>query len=179
MMKQFIFFPLWEMESLEKVLEEMEKSGNRLTNVNCSYWFTFKKSNPGEMRYFLSYKSFRGQGMGWCGYALESEHRANIIDGKGCYYSLYRTNEEKENLSALYEVRMDYIKRILLEKALTALVISVIFLLIFLGAVNTNAGIKSVFLILIFVLVSVCFAIYYLYGYFKQRNKCRMYEQNT
>ena len=58
-MRKFIYFSLWEIEHLEKQLEHMEKDGYRLTNVSCSFWFEFKKSQAKEMNYFLSYKSFR------------------------------------------------------------------------------------------------------------------------
>lgn len=153
---------------IEKALKEMEQQGKRVTNVKYSYYFTFKESSPKEMNYFLSYKSFRGQSMGLCDYALESKHKANAIDTKQCYYALYRTKEEKDKLSLLYEVRMDYIKKVLLEKALTALFVSLIFLFVLFFAINTHAEYKSIILLALFGVTSICYVIYYFYGFFKQ-----------
>lgn len=176
-MRKFIYFSLFKIEHLEHQLEQMEKEGYRLTNVNYSYWFEFKKSQTKEMNYFVSYKSFRGPSMVNCDYALESEHNAHKIDGKLCYYTVYRVKGDKNKLSLLYDVRMDYIKRILLEKMITALCLVLIFLFfLFATIVTSNELIPRLFL-LSFVLTSVFFAIYYFYAYYQQRKKCKERER--
>ena len=92
-MKKFVFFPSWKIENVEKYLEDMEQKGYRLEKIKHSYWFYFKESVPKQMCYFLSYKSFRGSGNGHCDYALLSQHGANPIESKTCFYTLYRTKE--------------------------------------------------------------------------------------
>lgn len=178
-MKKYIHFPLWKIEKLEQSLEKMEKSGYRLTNVSYSHWFTFKESPPKEMYYFLSYKAFRGQSMGNCDYALESKHKANLIDSQMCYYSLYRTKEQKDELSLLFEVRMDYIKRILFEKAVTSLFLAIIFALLLYATMSASANYKSLLIMIILLCACVFLTTYYFYGFSKQRSKCKKYEQNN
>lgn len=172
-MRKFIYFSLFEIEHLEHELEQMEKDGYRLTNVNYSYWFEFKKSQTKEMNYFISYKSFRGPSMVNCDYALESEHNAHKIDGKLCYYTVYRVKEDKNKLSLLYDVRMDYIRRILLEKTVTAFCLLIVFLFLLYNTIITSTELIQLLILLSFVVVFTAFAVYYFYGYYKQRKKCK------
>ena len=173
--KKFLYFPLWKIENLEHMLEDLEQNGYRLTNVNCSHWFTFKEASPKQVCYFLSYKSFRGESMAHCDYALESKHKANLIDSKMCYYSLYRTKEQKESLSLLYEVRMDYIRKILLNNALTSLLFTLVFAILFFLCINVSKQYKLSFIIIVIIGICVCLTAYYFFGYFKQRSKCKKY----
>jgi len=167
--KKYIFFPLWKIEVLEKKLSEMEQKGYRLENIKFSYCFFFKKSTPKEMNYFLSYKSFRGQSMSYADYALESRHYANLIKSKMCFFNLYRTKEQKEKLSLLYEARLDYIKRILLEKALTSFFITIIFTNLFF------LSLMKAWLAIALAVISACLTTYYMIGYNKQKIKCKNY----
>lgn len=176
-MRKFICFPLWNVEKIEHTLEEMEKSGYRLTGVSYSYWFTFQQSTPKQMCYFLSHYSKGGKSMMHCEYALQSEHDAKPIESKGSCYSFYRTKEKKENLSLLYEARMDYIRSKLLEYALTSLSLTVIFTILFFLDVTLSGQEPSGFIIAVMT-ICVCLTAYYFFGYFKQRAKCRKYEHD-
>ncbi len=176
-MKKFIFFPLWKIENLEKYLETMEQNGYRLDKISHSYWFYFNESTPKEMHYFLSYKSFRGQSMGWCDYALEKNYNAHEIKSNMCFYTMYRTKEPKENLSLLYEGRLDYIKAKLLGKALTVLFLAILYSAVSVAAITFSTG-KNIWLMGVFIGIFVCIAVYYFYGYFIQKNKCKNYEHN-
>ena len=178
-MKKFIFFPLWKIDDVEKYLECMEQKGYRLEKIKHSHYFYFKESIPKQMCYFLSYKSFRGKSMGHCDYALLSKHSANPIESKMCFYTMYRTKERKENLSLLYEVRLDYIKMKLLEKALTALFSTILFLTIILAAIITQSSYKEIYLFSPIIGICVYLTIYYFYGYFRQKNKCENYEHDN
>lgn len=178
-MKKFVFFPLWRIEDVEKCLESMEQKGYRLEKIKHSYCFYFKESIPKQMCYFLSYKSFRGSSMGHCDYALLSKHSANPIKSKLCFYTMYRTKEPKENLSFLYEVRLDYIKTKLLEKALTSLFLTILFVTVVLAAIITKSSYKEICLFSPIIGICVYLTIYYFYGYFKQKNKCKNYEHDN
>ena len=172
-MKKYVFFPLWEIERFERMLNEMEKKGYRLSEVKYSYLCYFVKSAPRDVNYFLIYKTIVGEDMATWENALESKHSANPINAMMCYYSLYRTKVESERLSFLYFTRLDFIRKKLLEKALTALFYFVIFvIIIFLGMICSN---ENIWLIVLFLCIDICFLVYYLYGYFKQRYKCKQY----
>ena len=178
-MKKIVFFPLWRIDDLEKYLESMEQKGYRLERIKHSYCFYFKESRPKHLYYFLSYKSFRGSSMGFCDYALLSNHKAIPIESKMCFYSMYRLKECKENLSLFYEMRLDYIKMKLLEKALTALFLTILFLTIVFAAVITQSSFNEIFLFSPLIGMCVCMTIYYFYGYFNQKNKCKKYEHDN
>ncbi len=176
-MKKIIFFHLWEIESLEKHLENMEQDGFRLENIKYSYCFYFKESKPKQMQYFLSYNS-KVPSMGSCDYALESKHNANQIKSKLCSFTIYRTKEPKENLSFLYEVRLDYIKAKLFEKALTSLFVTILFLAISFATKITQSTSNGFWIINTVIAICGYLTVYYFYGYFKQRSKCKKYEDN-
>lgn len=174
-----MLFSLWKIEDVERYLENMEQKGYRLEKIKFSHCFYFKESAPKQMCYFLSYKSFRGKSMGHCDYALVSEHNANPIETIMCFYTIYRTKELKENLSLLYEARLDYIKTKLLEKALTALFLTVLFLALIFACKITQSAYKDLYILSAIMGVCVCFTVYYFYGYFKQKNKCKNYERDN
>lgn len=157
----------------------MEQKGYRLEKIRYSHFFYFKEAVPKQMCYFLSCKSFRGKSMGHCDYALLSKHSANPIKSKMCFYTMYRTKEHKENLSLLYEVRLDYIKTKLLEKALTSLFLTILFLTIAFPDIITHWSYKELCLFSPIIGICVYLTIYYFYGYFKQKNKCKNYEHDN
>lgn len=153
----------------------MEQNGYRLDSIRYSYFFHFKKTNPKKMNYFLSCKTFRGQSTGTYDYALESNHNAHVIESKMSYYTMYRTKEQKENLSLLYEARLGYIKTKLLEKSSTSIFLTILFIAILLAEIFTTPSISGVCIIGVFVVISACITAYYLFGYFKQKSKCKKY----
>lgn len=177
-MRKFIYFSLWEIEHIEHILEQMEKEGYRLINVRYSYLFEFKNSKTKEMNYFFSYKSFRGPSMVNCDYALESEHNAHKIDSKLSYYTMYRVKEDKNKLSLLYDVRMDYIKGILLSRMITSLSLLFVFLFFLSATIVTSTELIARVILLFFVLMFTFFVIYYFYGYYKQQKKCKKRQES-
>lgn len=177
--KKFKYFPLWGFEDAEKYIEDMEKNGLRLISIKYSHWFIFKESEPKEMSYFMSYKSFRGASMGFCDYFLESEHKAHEIYTKNCYYSMYRTKETKEQLVDLYEVRLDYLKCLMLEYFFTALFGTAVALFGLLFDIFSEAE-QSLFdtiLLISFFVLFCSFALYYFYGYLVERKKLKQAEK--
>lgn len=117
--------------------------------------------------------------MGQCDYALSSKHSANPIKSKWSFYTMYRTKEHKKNLSLLYEVRLDYIKTKLLEKALTSLFLTILFVTLVFAAIITKLSYKEICLFSPIIGICVYLTIYYFYGYFKQKNKCKDYEHDN
>ncbi len=178
-MNKLLFFPLWKIEDLENYLEEMEYKGYRLENIKYSYLFCFKETAPKKMSYFLSYKTIRRPSMEHWDYALLSRHNANEIKSKMCFFTMYRTKEHKYDLSLLFEGRLDFIKRIILEKALTAMCLTLLFLIVFILAL-VNQTINNYFWIsCVSIVICVYLTIFYFYGYHKQSRKCKNYERDT
>ena len=177
-MKKFIFFSLWNIADVESKLERLEESGYRLEKIRHSYWFYFKDSAPKKISYFLSYKSFRGKSMGHIDYALLSNHYANPIESDTCFYDMYRTKESKENLSLLYGARLDFIKSKLLERTLASLILSVLFLIPCLAAIIFQSSYKEISIFAPIIAVCLFLTAYYLYGYIKQKNKCKEYQKD-
>ena len=171
-MRKFIFFPLWKIEKTESILEEMEKSGYRLTRVVFSYWFYFQKAIPKDNKYFFAYKAFRGKIIPF-DYFLLSNHNANIVKNVYSYYSVYRTKATKEELKLLYDVRLEYIKEVLLENFLVWLFLFVLLLCILLKQILSNQINVLFFLCAFLVVVSLFGVIYYFYGYLFQVRKIK------
>ena len=130
------------------------------------------------MNYFISDKSFREKGMGHCDYALLSRYRAHPIESTMCFYTIYRTKECKENLSLLYEVRLDYIKANLSGRFLTALFLAVFFSILLFASIVFQSVNHGIWICGVMIGLCVCFGIYYFCGYLKQRKKCKNYERN-
>lgn len=114
--------------------------------------------------------------MGNCDNALLSKHKANPVKSKMCYYSLYRTKETKENLKLLCDVRADYIKRILFEKLLTSAILAVLFAVFASPYFGSNSG--GLWFLILTVGICLLVFVYYLFGYLKQRAKCKKIEKN-
>ena len=178
-MKIFKYFPLWKIEDIERFLESMEQQGYRLEKIKYSYFFHFKKSSPKQMNYFISDKSFRGKSMGNCDYALLSRYRAHPIESTMCFYNMYRTKECKENLSLLYEVRMDYIRANLFERFLTALFLAIFFSILLFASIIFQSNNQGLWIFGVIIGICVCLTIYYFCGYLKQINKCKNYEHDN
>ncbi|HAY73090.1 MAG TPA: hypothetical protein DCY31_04420 [Ruminococcaceae bacterium] len=174
-MKKFIFFPLWRLDELENKLSEMERSGYRLVKVSFLFWFTFVESKSKDMRYYMPITVWRDRSMYECDHAI-SRNGGHAIECRYCYFSIYRTSAPKEKISLLYGARMDYVKSVLLHKILLFLAGALLFLFVIIaehGRIPRYDFIKSISAVIIFSL----FAGYNLYGYFKQRNKCKKFEK--
>ena len=60
-----------------------------------------------------------------------------------------------------------------------ALFVSLVFLFVLFFAIYTYAELKSAIMLILFNATNICFAIYYFYGYFKQRRKIRIQEKKN
>lgn len=174
-MRKFIFFPLWRLDELEDKLNEMERNGYRLVKVEFPFLFTFVESKPKDMRYYMPITVWRNSSMYNCAYAI-TLHGGHEINCRFCYFSIYRTSTPKDEIAMLYGVRMDYIKSVLLQKILLFLAFALMFLFVIIagiGKIPKYELTESIIAIVFFSLL-VC---YNLYGYFKQRAKCKKFEK--
>ena len=118
------------------------------------------------MCYFisLSYRSFMGS-MGHWDYSLLSNHMANPVESKMCSYTIYRTKDRKDNLSLLYSTRSDFIKTVILEKALTSLFMTLLLIAPCLAAIITQSSYKELIIMSPMIGMCIFFTLYYFYGY--------------
>ena len=176
-MRKFIPFTLWQIEKIEKYLEEMEQGGYRLEKIKYSHFFYFKKSEPKQMRYFLSLKSFKGISMGSYDYALLSTHNANPIESRMCSYTMYRTRDSEEDLWLLYAARLEHIRIKLLGSVLAMLLLTVLFLAVTIAAMITQSSYTMLSVSIPIIAACTLLASYYSCGYFKQKRKCKDYKR--
>ena len=58
---KFIYFPLWETEKKQKLIEEYAENGYMLTKVWGNLFYKFRKRSPKKVKCFISnYKLRRG-----------------------------------------------------------------------------------------------------------------------
>ncbi|MCQ2740964.1 MAG: hypothetical protein MJ210_02470 [Alphaproteobacteria bacterium] len=176
---KFIFFPIWNVEKIEKELYKEEENGCLIRSVKFNYWFSFseKKNSNSTSNYFLTYKSFRGESMGTTDYALSSSHSANEVKTDNCYYSLYRTKSNEEELRFIRECRTDYLKVILRNR----IFITLFFLFCFSGNLVLSFfsdELRAYSLILsVPAVISALILAIWIYGYKVQKRKCKIIEK--
>ena len=124
-MRKFMIYPLFNILSLEKKLEQLEKEGWMLEYVKCSCLFHFKKRPPKRATYCVTIKSFRGPSMSTLSQGLKSDHAAMPIDGKWCYYELYRSLREKDEFAFLKECQLSFIDYYLKENLLCSFLVAI------------------------------------------------------
>lgn len=180
-MKKFILFPIWEIEKIEDFLERQEENGLKLTGIKNSSWFLFKESDKKRVSYFLSYISPWGQNMTSCDYAILSEHKGNIVkNAHHFFYEFYKTACPKEELNLLYGIRLDFIKRKIIERIIIGFLTFILMLFGFIYVMKT--GNQSALFVLETILfssltvVSLVYTIYCLFGLTKQQKKIKKWE---
>lgn len=179
-MKKFIFTSLWNFEKIEKMLSEKEKQGYRLTKVKFSHWYYFTESKSKDVNYIFTYDRERKNGLNF-DYNLLAEHHANEIETSFSHFNIYRNIEAEENLNFLKDTRTDYIKYVLLQNA----IISLFLFLVLAGGILAGKilGQEVTFVkeAICIIILSIIFllAIYFIYGYLKQRKNCKLREKNA
>lgn len=178
-MKKFMFFPLWNIEKLEIKLNEMEHQGYRLDYIKYDYWFHFKNANPKKANYFLSYRNYKSGELIGLDNSLLSEHKAQLIKETACFYKMFRMLEPKENLKLLYGVRADFVKEQCLKNFIAIISLSLFWAFLFAIELLQPATKAELIVSFIIGLTLMFFSIYYLYGYFVQKQKIKKWEKNN
>ena len=114
--------------------------------------------------------------MGTWDLSLTTEHNANPVDCVGCWYNAYRTKDDNDALSLLYDTRTDFIKRLYFERFITSLFLAFICGAALFAAILSKGFVLGTALLCVVGLAIFLLLTYYLVGYVKQRNKCRMIE---
>ena len=174
MIKKFIFFPIWKIDKLENKLNEMEKQGYRLDYIKYSYWFYFKKTNPQNSNYIITYDMAKDNRPGMYEYRhqLLSEYSANKILTKYTKFNIFRVTGQNKNFKKLITYRDKYFQHVYFQYFIASFIMfSILFPLIII--VLHNLEIISFELVFIIICFIICFIImiYNLYGYIKQKQK--------
>lgn len=182
MIKKFIFFPIWKIDKLENKLNEMEKQGYRLDYIKYSYWFYFKKTNPQNSNYIITYDMAKDNRPGMYEYRhqLLSEYSANKILTKYTKFNIFRVTGQNRNFRKLITYRDKYFQHVYFQYFIASFIMfSILFPLIIIVLHNLEIiSFKLVFIIIYFI---ICFIImiYNLYGYIKQKQKVKKWEKNN
>lgn len=121
-MNKIIYYPLWEIEKLEKRLRQMELCGWRLNCVKYNVFFEFEKSKSRDAEYIVTYNITRD----WHPDMYEYEHQllskysANRISSKFTTRNFFRITGTNRNFDELVWFRKQYIKRALFQKMIIA-----------------------------------------------------------
>lgn len=157
-MRKFIYTPIWKIEKTETVLTDMAKKGYRLTEVKFSSIFYFSQSSLKENRYFFTWDKDM---TAWESNLL-SEHNANAIKTKCCYFSVFEIAEPEEKLYFLKGTRAVQLERSLF---LFVMVNLLIFVPALLSLVFNGAK--------LFFALSLLSTVYSVYIYFKQHKRIK------
>lgn len=163
---RFYFYPQWNCEKAEEWLSDMENGGQRLTGVYFYWWFRFTKSQPKKTRYFFCYNFFKETPMYECERWLKSACGANEIKERNTFNpTIYRVTSNECDLTELYPFRQKYIRHVLVQKILLALMFLVLGALLCITSVfPAESGIASFLLSLCVMVPSGMAIIWYLYG---------------
>ena len=172
-MKKIIYFPLWNIETIEKQLHDYELNGWRLNNVQYSYIFDFVKSKPKSTNYIITYSMAKDYTTGMYEYdrMLLNDYHANKIPNRFTCYNFYRITEQNRDLSDLKKYRRKYFKHTLFQYLLISLFFLIVGLFMLIVAKKQQITNLQFVLIVIYTIVSALFFVYRIYGYIKQTLK--------
>ena len=80
-------------------------------------------------------------------------------------------------MKLLCDVRADYIKRILFEKLLTSAILAVLFAVFVFVSLYFGSNSDGLWFLILTVGICLLVFVYYLFGYLKQRAKCKKIEK--
>lgn len=169
-MKKIMYYPLWEIDKLEKNLNRFELDGWRLNGVRFSCIFEFSKGQPKNTDYIVTYNMPKDGTQ--CMYQYEQEllsnHKAIKIQSKHTGYSIFRITGKNRNFDFLRIYRKKYFKHVLFQYMLISLFFLIINTSICFTAFIQNdcLVVKIIFGICTFIMLIVF--LYFLFGYIKQ-----------
>lgn len=137
--QKFIFFTFWNMEKVEKILNEQEQNGYRFVKSRFRYFFTFQKSTPRKVQYVFTYIFLKDTWpiLDWQILLKSDEYRGLSMQQQG-YLEIFRITKENVDLQDFYMDRLLYTRRVLIQKTIIAAFMA------FVGAYATFGGDYSV-----------------------------------
>ncbi len=116
---KLIIFPIWNCGRTEKFLCDMERKGYRLDHIIFRFLFVFRNCMPKSVQYFFSYSYLKEYEMGDCDAFLKRYLNADVISVRFTpYLRVFRIPDAECDLSDCKAFRVQYLRRMLLQKIL-------------------------------------------------------------
>lgn len=141
---KFFFYPRWNCERAEAMLEQMEARGFRLEKIKFHWFFFFKSAKPKNTRYLLTY-SQPGEDEMW-----QEEMKIKrdffgeqITEPRMFAPNVFRICNTDIDLTEFKRRRDGYIKKMLFRRMLYSLAFMLLPLLMFLFGKGIDGYVKS------------------------------------
>lgn len=173
-MNKIFFYPLWEIEKLEKRLREMELCGWRLSCVKYGVVFEFEKSKSKDAEYIVTYNIARDRNEDMYEYELQllAKHSANRISTKFTIKNFFRITGTNRNFDELVRFRKQYFKRVLFQQMIIASCFLVPALLILLASVLQEHSVLIRVTSGIYASLTLIAFAFRLWGYIIHKRRC-------
>lgn len=169
---RFFFYPQWNYKKAEQWLEEMERSGFRLSKVSWCWWFRFVPSQPKEVQYLFTYNYLKETAMLDYEDQLRSSCGANCIPSSGPIYAAVYRETAGNDLSEIVRFRQHYLKHVFRQKLLLSLLFSVLAAAILVLSLRDDVQVLVAVLCWgTIALVGVLFDFWYIYGLLQLRQR--------
>lgn len=178
-MKKVLLYPLWRVDELENKLRQFELAGWRVKRITLSCVYEFAKAKSQDSDYIVTYdmaKDFRPD-MYEYEQKLLSDYSANIIASRFPGYNVYRITGENREFNDLKNYRRSYFKHVLFQYMLIASAFFMIGLMLCLATFFQKVSGLTIAFVYIYTFVSLVVFIYRIYGFIKQRSKCKKYKR--
>ena len=116
-MWKFHFYTLWNLELVERYLEQMAEQGFLVSKIRGFYWFRFQTAKPLKAKFFFPYTAAKDSGM--IGYELQFQQTPNwrrIDGGNLLFTSLYQLKEAYPVLEEAAAYRNEYVQKVFRER---------------------------------------------------------------
>ena len=116
-MWKFHFYTLWNLELVERYLEQMAEQGFLVSKIRCYYWFRFQIVGPLSVKFFFPYTAAKDSGMICFETQFEKTPNWRRIDGGNMLFtSLYQLKEAYPVLEEAAAYRNEYVQKVFRER---------------------------------------------------------------
>ena len=116
-MWKFHFYTLWNLERVERYLEQMAAKGFLVSKIRCFYWFQFQAVKPLNVKFFFPYTAAKDLGM--IGFETQFQKTPNwrrLDGGNLLYTALYQLKEAYPVLEEAAAYRNEYLQKVFRER---------------------------------------------------------------
>ena len=116
-MWKFHFYTLWNLELVERYLEQMAEQGFLVSKIRCYYWFRFQTVKPLGVKFFFPYTAAKDSGMIRFETQFQKTPNWRRIDGGNMLFTLlYQLKEAYPVLEEAAAYRKEYLQKVLRER---------------------------------------------------------------
>ena len=170
-MKRFFFYPLWEIDKLEKRLQDYESVGWRLSKISFPFIFGFERESPRESRYFTTYDLMGDyvDSLFDTEQELLSHYSANKIEKNSMFCNIFRITCSKTISGEIIQSRNRYFLSVLRHRLFYSLAFLFPGLLMLFSLFFRTPSVMVIIMMCVYTVTSVFFSLYYTYGCRKHR----------